>query len=412
MVRHKMTSSAHRRVFPILTLCFFTTLMETDIYVPCFPDMVKAFGVMEAEIQGVVSYNFLGFCIACLLYGPLSDSYGRKPIMVAGNTLFAVASLGCVMAATLPEMCIWRFIQGFGAASILSVGSAIFFDAFEEQRAVKMVGHINFIIGLVMAAAPILGSWLNEVYGWRSTFIVILGLAICCALSLMFLFKETLPIERRQPLNLRTIGKDYIRLITSTRFVFNNVGVCVLIGNLIVYSASLSLIFINHLQVSPHIYGWYQGSVLATFALGSVLSGKIVEIFGTRPVCHFGTVGSLIGLATLYAFSTLFPQNVLGMTLIASVTAFVYALPIGAMAALIMNTYPEIRGSAGSIHATIRMLLMAGLVMIASVRFDGTMATLAKTLVGFNVVSVLLYFIAYYQEKRSQVPQHPIKQGA
>ena len=128
--------------FSVLTLCWVTALMETDIYVPCFPDMVTYFDITEAQVQNVVSFNFLGFCLACLVYGPLSDSWGRKKILLFGNLMFAIAGIGCVVTDSFTTLCAWRFIQGLGAATVFSVGAAAFFDM--KWRQLRKLALLTF----------------------------------------------------------------------------------------------------------------------------------------------------------------------------------------------------------------------------------------------------------------------------
>ena len=384
--------------FSVLTLCWVTALMETDIYVPCFPDMVIYFGITEAQVQNIISFNFLGFCLACLAYGPLSDSWGRKNILMFGNTIFALAGIGCVLTDSFTTLCAWRFIQGIGAATVFSVGAAAFFDIYDEMEAAKKIGIINFLIAGVMAGAPLVGTWMNSTWGWYSTFLLIAIQSVTCVLALAFLFKESLPIEKRKPLSLSGAFKDYFTLMTSSKYMFNTIAACILISCLVAYTASLSLIFINYLGISTAAYGFYQGAVLVAFAIASLLTGRVIEKFGIRKVCTFSTLYTPIGLGILYAISVYWPDAALAFTIVMAITTAIYSVSMGAFAPIVMSTFPEIRGAAGSLMSALRMLLTSGFVGICAWRFDGTMQSLAQTLLIGTIIGAVLYFYAYWQE--------------
>lgn len=152
-------------LFPLLILSLVVCCIETDMSAPSFPDMSKHFNVSKGMIQYTIAINFLGFCVASLFYGALSDSYGRRPIMVMGNAFMMVGALGCVWAPSIEMLLAARFIQGVGASTSAVVVFAMIADCYQGNEALKRIGIMNSALTIFMSVAPIAGSFLNQAIG-------------------------------------------------------------------------------------------------------------------------------------------------------------------------------------------------------------------------------------------------------
>ncbi len=174
-------------------------LHRTDVSVPGFPDMVRYFSTTEAQVQLTLSLNFFWFCIAGLFNGPLSDSFGRRRLMLIGNTIFLVGGIGTACANSIEVLIAWRFLQGIGASAAFTVVFAMIADAYQGAEASKWVERINALLTAAMAGAPILGGFLVESFGWRSTYGSVALLCLAITLLLALFLPETL--KQRQPLS-------------------------------------------------------------------------------------------------------------------------------------------------------------------------------------------------------------------
>src|SRR3990167_8835563 len=157
----------HRFLPLLLLLSLLATCVEVDISVPGFPNIAQYFGVREGLIQLTIAYNFLGFCISALIYGPLSESYGRRRIMLFGNGLMVIGAVGCVYAPTIDILFFSRFIQGLGASTAVVLVFAMIADLYENQKAMRLIGFTNAFLSSSMAVAPVIGGFINEAIGWR-----------------------------------------------------------------------------------------------------------------------------------------------------------------------------------------------------------------------------------------------------
>ncbi len=182
-----MGKKIHSKYLLLIIIIFVAACIETDIYLPAFPDMMTWFGVTEGQIQSLLTWNFIGICIAGPFYGPISDSIGRKRPLLIALTLFFIGSIITIFAGNINQMLIGRVFQGIGSGGCFTLGTAILFDAFQKEKAIKALNQLNLIIPVIMALAPLLGGYLNLTFGFRSNFLCIaLFVLISLILSICF----------------------------------------------------------------------------------------------------------------------------------------------------------------------------------------------------------------------------------
>ena len=181
----------------LVIVIFIAACIETDIYLPAFPDMMVWFSATEGSIQDLLSWNFAGICISGPFYGPLSDAFGRKKPLMAALGLFLAGSMITVFAQSMDQMLWGRILQGLGSGGCFTLGTAIIFDTFQKNKAISALNTLNTVIPLIMAAAPMIGGFLNQAFGFRSNFLAIAIFVLVSLIVCLFFFGETLPKEKR-----------------------------------------------------------------------------------------------------------------------------------------------------------------------------------------------------------------------
>ncbi len=386
----------------ILILGFVATCAETDMYVPAFPNMLEFFATTEAKLQLILGVNFIGICIGSLFYGPASDSFGRRSVMLFCTTLFVVGGLGCVFSNTIEGMIFWRFIQGVGGSGPMTVGCAAIFDRMEAERAAKVMAVLNTLVVALIAGAPVLGGWLNATLGWRSNFIAIAALGAAFLFCLVFFFEEPLEKERRKVFNLRMIMRDYLTMFKSLPFMANTLICSLLFGGFFVYVANLSLIFVNHLGVDDYSYRFYQASVLFIFFIGSATSVKVIDWIGMERMKNIGSAFIITGAIAFYAAAHLFADS--PMILNGAMIVFMIGLSysIGVFFVYAMEVFPHMNGAASALIQAIRLFLSAFVVWIGGLLFDGTMMPVATMIFMMVALSVGLHILAKRSQRKIQ----------
>lgn len=371
-----MKKSQDIAFFIMIALMYTTVCMETDIYVPAFPDMKLFFAVTPDVIQRILSFNFIGICLGSLLFGPLSDSFGRKKALQLGLGLFSITSWGCLFFHEFNLFLVCRFFQGIGAAAPMVITFAMILEKYEPKKVAQFCGGLNLFITGVMACAPILGSFLNIYYGWQSTFLLIAALATLSFVGSFIFIEETLSIKNRVPFVLSSIVKNYRLVLGSYPYMAAAIICYLMFAGLIVFTANLSLIFIEYLGISKATYGFYQASAPAAFALFSLISIWIIGRFGINKTKYAGIITSLVGAILLMTTAWIEPNPwLICVSMVVFTAGITLAGPIYGIESA--NVFPEMRGIATGMSNALRHIIVASIVSLGGFAFNGSIKPVA-----------------------------------
>ncbi|MCL9782002.1 multidrug effflux MFS transporter [Vibrio sp. S4M6] len=382
---------SERSIRFLILLIFLAAAMETDIYLPAFPDMMHAYATNELMIQRVLSFNFLGVCLAALIHGPASDSFGRKRVLNIGYALFIIASFGCVFSQTIETLIFWRFIQGFGSAACMIIGSAVVFDLYKAEKAAKLVGDLNSLVVSLIAFAPMIGGWINYQFGYHYNFLFIAGLALITGGICFTKLPESLPVEKRKVFSVNEIGKNYLLVLKNGEFWANTIVTSMIFAGYMVFVSNMSVIFVNKLGVSKETFPFYQFSLLVAFVIASVNSGRLITWFGLNKMKNIGYVILIVSSLIMWTMPTAWQQNPLLVTLAMVIYSFGAGICIGIFFTRSMEACPGQTGVSASLVTAIRLALVAIIIDISSDMYDGTMTTVVRVVAYCTIASVIAY---------------------
>lgn len=393
-----MNRKVEFRYLFLIIIVFIAACVETDIYLPAFPDMMKWFSASESQIQGLLTWNFVGICLAGPFYGPLSDSWGRKKPLLIALGMFLTGSILTIFAQNLDQMLWGRILQGLGSGGCFTLGTAIIFDAFQKDRAIDALNKLNTAIPLIMAGAPMLGGYLNYSFGFRSNF---LAIAVFVSLSLVVcltMFEETLPKEKRQPLNLPKVFKDFKQALTCLPFWQLTLATSILFGAYIAFLSGISVLFVIEFGMSKAIFPFIQAAVLGGWVAGSLTIKRAMGRWGIPKVKRAGIVLSVFGGVVLGLVTLIAPRDpyllTSGMVLYAFGANWIFGLyfPEG------MEILPNIKGVTASLMTSARLLIAAFVVGLTSSLYDATIYPVAIMIV--STIAVFLPLLIFYERKR------------
>lgn len=382
----------------LITVVFVAAAIETDIYFPAFPDMMQYFSVTEVEIQRLLTWNFMGICLSGPLYGPLSDSYGRKPLILGALGLFLVGSLMTLFADSFDQMLWGRLLQGLGSGGCFTLGTAIIFDAFQAEKAVQAIAQLNSTFPFIMASAPMLGGYLNHAYGFRSNFLAITVFVVASLLICLFSFEETLPKEKRQAFCLRKICSDFQRAFVCWPFWQMTLIVSLIFAGYMAFLAGTALLFVLEFGVTKQLFPFFQGALLGAWVIASVTCSWILGRWGSYRVKMVGTALMLVGGVTLILAVWLTPTNPYYLTLAMMIYAFGANWTQGLYFPEGMEILPDIKGVTASLLTSARLLITAVIVGLASALYDGTIYPLAFVVIG--IIGTIVPLILVYERSR------------
>lgn len=380
----------------LLILSLIAKFIEIDISVPSFPDMVRYFNVSEGTIQLTIAYNFLGFCIGGLFFGPLSECYGRRRIMIIGNTLLLIGAVGCVFAPSVFSLLISRFIQGIGASTSVVV-FAIVADSYQGDKAIKFIGIMNSVLTVVMAIAPVLGSFINEIVGWRGNYATVAILCLISWVLLLFLLPETK--KDRDIFNLKKMMKDYRKLLSSPRFVTLSLVPSLFSAAYMSFITCGPFLYMKTFGLSSTIYALHQGAIVGSFSLISLFSSKILKKLGAIWCVISGTSVGAIGSLLLVILSLIMPHSSYLVTLSMIIFSIGCAICQPVIFNASINVFPEIKGTASSALSFIRAFVMAIFISLTSYVYNGQAINIS--LLVLSAVALELIFTAYLLFSRS-----------
>ncbi len=383
----------------MVVIIYICVCAEADMYVPAFPQMIKYFNIAENEIQLVLSINFLGLCIASIFAGPLSDSYGRRKVILGGLFMLMISSIILVSIDDFKVLLFWRFIQGIAAAVPMVCAGAVFMDQYSGEKASKLIGFINAVITAAMAAAPVIGAYISESFGWRANFVVVMLLAVISFFGFLLLIEESLMPNLKRKLNFISIAKDYVKVMSSLPFICYVMLACLPFIVIIVYITNLSVIFVNHLGISLVDYSYYQASTMGTFVVFSLLSVKLIDAKGVNFTKNLGAALSIIGSVGLLIISLVDHTSAMLICVSMAIIAAGGSMMTGTFGVKALSLFPEINGTAMAACTAIRLLLIAVFVFISEIYFDGTIIPIAFIIAGYTFFTAVFYGWLSLKEK-------------
>jgi DHA1 family bicyclomycin/chloramphenicol resistance-like MFS transporter len=376
----------------VIISIFISSVIETDIYLPALPDMMYYFSQSEETIQKLLIWNFIGFCASGLIYGPISDSFGRKkPLMIALG-MFFIGSFITLIANNFEFMLIGRLLQGLGSGGCFTLGTAIIFDIFQEKKAIQALNKINIIVPLIMASAPLLGGYLNQKFGFRSNFLAIF---ICVSVSFstcaLFL-KETLIQNKRIKFNLRTTLINFRRVITCLPFIKLTLIISLLFAGFLVFLSSSSLLFVIQFGITKSIYPIFHTSLLLAYLIASLSCDRFITKIGINKVKNLGLYSVVLGGVSLLFVSFFFPKNALLITIVMLPYAFGFVWTQTPYVTEVMELIPDIKGISASILTSFRLLITASALGLSSFLYNATIYPVAYLILFFVLLITILIF--------------------
>ncbi len=249
--------------------------LATDMYLPALPQIGSDFGTGTDQVQLTLSLYLVGFAIAQLICGPLADRFGRKPIMIGGFVLFAIASIGCALATNIETLILCRFLQALGGSAGPVLGRAAIRDIYTPREAAKILAILASIMALAPAVAPTIGGLLTAGLGWASVFLALGGYALVMAVVVAFGIPEPMRPEHRQSLKLCSLLRNYRTIAKDISFVGYTLTNALIFSGLFAFLSGSSFVLIDFLGVPTEQFGLYFACMVAGYIVGNLTAVRL-----------------------------------------------------------------------------------------------------------------------------------------
>jgi len=390
----------------LLTALVALGQISTSIYIPSLPFLVDALDTTTADVNLTLSMFLYGFAVCQLVYGPLSDRFGRRPVLVAGVGLYVAASVACVFATTIETLIIGRLVQGLTACSGPVLGRAIIRDIYGPTRSAKVLATIGLALAISPAVAPIIGGYLQLWFGWRANFVFlgVVGISILAAVTA--LLAETNPYRDPRALDARRLFGAARSLVTDRRYWGYTLAVGFVFAGLMAFTAGSPFVFIKGLGLSPERFGMLSVFNVLGFVAGSLAAMRLTQRLGIDRLLLAGVGLSLAGGGVMAVIAATGHVGVVGV--IAPMMVFAIGLgivlPNGIAGAL--APFPKIAGTASALLGFVQMVV-AGSVSVAVGRFALASPLPMALAIAFTSAAAFAAFTMLVWRNRSEPTRAP-----
>jgi DHA1 family bicyclomycin/chloramphenicol resistance-like MFS transporter len=324
-----------------------------DTYIPAFSGIGQAIGATPVEMQQTLSAYLFGFAFMNLFHGALSDSFGRRPVVLWGIAIFTVASAGCALSQNIGQLVLFRALQGLSTGAGIVVSRAVIRDMFPPDQAQKVMSQVTIYFGVAPAVAPIVGGWLFVHAGWHSIFWFLTGIGIALWLANYKLLPETLHVTHRQDFNVRNLMRGYWQLGSSARFLLLALASGIPFNGMFLYVLSAPAFLGDHLKLAPTQFYWFFLITISGIMLGSFASGRLAGRIPPKLQIRWGFVVMVIVSLGNVAANLMFEAQAWWALIPIALFSFGWALMVPVVTLLVLDLYPERRGMASSLQAFI-----------------------------------------------------------
>ncbi|MCE2989880.1 MAG: multidrug effflux MFS transporter [Burkholderiales bacterium] len=336
-----------------------------DTYIPAFPSIATDLGATTLQMQQTFSVYLFAFAFMFLFHGALSDSFGRKPVILGGLIVFFVASVGCALSTTISQLLFWRAMQGLSVGAGMVVGRAMVRDLYGDVDAQRIMSMVTLWFGIAPAIAPILGGFLYTGLGWHSIFWFIAAFTLLLIVLSARVIHETLPHERRQPFKPGPLVEGYRQVGANAPLILLSLAAGFNFNGFFLYILSAPIYLPQQLGLGPTEYAWLFAPGIGGIMLGAFISGRVAGKWKPEKTIRAGYMIMLAAASINVAYAVTGKPSLPWAVIPIGCYAVGSALAFPSLSIMVMNLFPARRGMATSLSGFITGMvnvLVAGLI--------------------------------------------------
>lgn len=377
--------------------------LTTDMYLPSLPDIARLLGATTSQAQFTISAYLFGFAIGQILYGPVSDRYGRKPVLMAAVGLYTAASLACALSTSIDMLLLSRTLQAVGGSGGIVLARAVVRDIYSGARAGRELSLIGSVMALAPVLAPVAGGILQTGFGWRSIFFVLVLAGVLGAGVIWLLLPETLP-QRGEALSLRSMLKSYGVVARNPAYLAYLGLASTSFAGLFAWISGTSFVLQNLYSLSAFAFGIAFAGGSMGYMIGAGLAARMVIRLGLDTTIGIGSgccaAGGLLMAASVASGLTSAISLVLPMALYLAGLGMVLPQSIAGA----MTPFPERAGAASAFLGFIQQSLSALSGALVGALLGTTAWPLAGTVAAMGCATLALWIAT--RSLRAGVARH------
>lgn len=389
-----MPTSSNRTLVISLALLSALGPLSFDMYLPALPTIQSDFRVTAAAVQMTLGSFLVGLAGGTLIYGPLSDRFGRKPVLLSGLLVYVATNFLCAIAGSIEILIVVRFLNAVGSASGMVIARVIIRDYFPPSETARLMSLMAMIMLAGPLISPIIGGFLLVWTGWRSIFVLLTVLGLAGLLMTIFTLKESHPPGKRNPLNFAATLRAYGTILSDRMSLGYSLCAAMAAGVVFTYITSSSFVFIEIHGVRPEYFGYIYGVIITGLLAGHYINSRIIMHTSGHRIISLGHILRLVSVAGLFCLvyfdggGILLPMILLLVPVIGA-----SSLIVPNITAELLHRFPDISGTASAAlgAATFGTGALAG--GMAGFLHDGTAMPMAMTMLIFSFGSAGAYWL-------------------
>jgi DHA1 family bicyclomycin/chloramphenicol resistance-like MFS transporter len=327
-----------------------------DTYLPAFTGIAQSIGATPVQMQQTLSAYLFGFAVMNLFHGALSDSFGRRPVVLWGIAVFTLASAGCALSQHIGLLVFFRAVQGMSAGAGIVVSRAVIRDMFPPADAQRVMSQVTIYFGVAPAVAPMVGGFLFVNVGWHAIFWFLTFVGVALWVANFRLLPETLHDTHKQPFNVRNLMRGYWELGSSPRFLMLALASGIPFNGMFLYVLSAPVFLGEHLHLSPGQFFWFFTLTISGIMGGAFVSGRLAGRIKPKHQIRNGFVIMIVVSLLNLALNMMFTAQAWWALFPIAIFAFGWALMVPVVTLMVLDLVPERRGMASSFQACIGSL--------------------------------------------------------
>ncbi len=383
----------HAPILVLVTAMLMMQPLSTDLYLASLPSLSSVFNVPVATVQLTLTLFVIGFGSAQLLVGPLSDRFGRRPVLLTGLGLYVAASALCALSQSIDLLIAARFLQALGCCAAVMIARAIVRDAYAPEHSARVIARASTWISLAPIIGPILGSWLQVTFGWRSAFVALGTFSAVVMAACLLRLPETNEHKNPHATNLRGLADSYRLVLGSREFWLNVMPGALSYGGIFLFISGSSFVLIKVLGVPTQWFGFCFGAGVSGYMTGTLICRRLLKSIDSEQALRIGTTVSLVA-GVYFLAATLLGLWHWAMVVLAMFMAMVaHGINFPVTQSGAVAPFAKQAGTAAGLMGAVMMAFAFTIGSIVGTTHNGTlypMAILACVLGGLNFLSVRL----------------------
>ena len=362
----------------ILSMLLGIQPVTTDLYLPALPAMTTSFGAPTSQAQLTLSALLLAFGCSQLVWGPLSDRFGRRPILLWGLAAYTLASIGAVLAPSMALLIVWRAVQGAAMGAAVMAARAIVRDLYLPADGARIMSKGLSGLGVLAALSAPLGALLAELFGWRAALMAVAIFGGCALTMIALRFKETVRQKNPHALRPATLVRTWMQIFSNPTFLAFSALSAASYAGLFTFLAASSFVFIKILGLSRTQYGLVMFFMCLSYLLGTFVCRRLLLRFGLRKSVALAACLSLLGGTLMGVLAWAGVSNVWAVML----PFFIYMVghgvhqPCGQSGAV--GPFPQAAGAASALNGFLMMLVAFAMGGWLGTHMDGSVLPLTN----------------------------------